>query len=125
MLYRMYEGTTERVTRLTIYTDSYLVRGGVRSGLTDLGDLLNGARHDFVLLEAVKFEEFGSHALVEEVPYAQVNLDTVLFAVTEAGSLDGADTLSTVVALHERLERGRVEYAVSTESARARAGTPA
>jgi DNA ligase-1 len=27
------------------------------------------------------------------------------------------DTLSTVAALHERLERGRVEYAVSTEGA--------
>ena len=88
----MFEGTGGRLTRLTIYTDSYLVRGGARSGLSELGDLLNGAAHDFLLLEAVKFEEFGSHALVEEVPYAQLNLDAVLFAVTEARSVDGAES---------------------------------
>jgi hypothetical protein len=92
MLYGMFEGTTEHVMRLTIYTDSYVVRGGLRGGPSQLGDALNGARHEFLLLEGVKFEEFGSHALVEDVPYAQVNLDTVLFAVTESGSLDGGDT---------------------------------
>jgi hypothetical protein len=91
----MFEGTRERVTRLAIYTDSYLVRGDVRSGFGDLGDVLNGAQHDFLLLEAVKFEEFGSHALVEEVLYAQVNLDAVLFAVTETGSLEGTQTPGT------------------------------
>jgi hypothetical protein len=32
----------------------------------------------------VKFEEFGSHALVEDVPYAQINLATVLFGVADA-----------------------------------------
>jgi DNA ligase-1 len=36
-----------------------------------------------------------------------------------------ADTLSTVAALHERLEGGRVQYAVSTEGADVKATAPA
>ena len=85
MLPAMYEGMAQRqLTPVTLYTDSYLVRGTVRTRLRRLSDILNETETDFLVLENVKFEEFGSHALVEDVPYAQINLATVLFGVAEA-----------------------------------------
>lgn len=71
----------ETPTEITLYTDSHLVRGHIRSRLRRLTDILNETEVTFVVLENVRFEEFGSRALIEQAPYAQINLDTVLFAV--------------------------------------------
>jgi hypothetical protein len=68
-------------TALTLYTDSHLVRGTMRTRLRRLSDILNESEMPFVVLDDVRFEEFGSRALIETAPYAQINLDTVLFAV--------------------------------------------
>ena len=85
ILCAMFEGIPQQqVTPVTLYTDSYLVRGTLHARLRRLSDILNEAESDFLVLESVKFEEFGSHALVEDVPYAQINLATVLFGVADA-----------------------------------------
>jgi hypothetical protein len=73
---------TESATDITLYTDSHLVRGRVRSRLRRLSDILNETEVNYVVVEEVRFEEFGSRALIEHAPYAQINLETVLFAVS-------------------------------------------
>jgi hypothetical protein len=71
----------ETPTDIILYTDSHLVRGRIRSRHRRLSDILNESEVTFVVVEDVRFEEFGSRALIEQTPYAQINLDTVLFAV--------------------------------------------
>jgi hypothetical protein len=71
----------ETPTDITLYTDSHVVRGRIRSRLRRLSDILNETEVTFIVVEDVRFEEFGSRALIEQTPYAQINLDTVLFAV--------------------------------------------
>jgi hypothetical protein len=73
----------EHAAEITLYTDSHVVRGRLRSRLRRLSDVLNETEVSFVVLEDVRFEEFGSRALIEQTPFAQINLDTVLFAVAE------------------------------------------
>src|SRR5918992_5292708 len=81
----MYEGVApQHVTPVTLYTDSHVVRGSLLTRARRLSDVLNSAETDFLVLENVKFEEFGSHALVDDAPYAQINLATVLFGVGES-----------------------------------------
>ena len=67
---------------LVLYTDSHIVRGSLPTRFRRLSDLLNAPGEPFVVLEEVTFEEFGSRALIERAPFAQVNLSTVLFATS-------------------------------------------
>jgi hypothetical protein len=85
----------ETPTEITLYTDSHLVRGNIRSRLRRLSDILNETEVTFVVLESVRFEEFGSRALIEQAPYAQINLDTVLFAVASE-SMEAVPEMRTV-----------------------------
>lgn len=73
----------ERPTELTLYTDAYVVRGTVRTRQHRVSDILERADESFLILEEVVLEEFGSRGDVIRAPYAQVNLATVLFAVSD------------------------------------------
>ncbi|CAN5574435.1 hypothetical protein BH20CHL6_BH20CHL6_08390 [soil metagenome] len=84
--YEGFEGFTalpaESLAELTLYTDSHVVRGQLRTRKRRLSDVLNETDSTFLVLENVSFEEFGTHALIERAPYAQINLAAVLFAVS-------------------------------------------
>jgi hypothetical protein len=69
---------------VTFYTDSFVLRGTLVSRHRRLSDALNEAEEGYVVVEQVTFEEFGSRAIADRAPYAQLNLATVLFAVAEA-----------------------------------------
>lgn len=66
-----------------LYTDAYVVRGWTSTFQRRLSDLLNAADPDFLVLEEVALEEFRTGDVIRRAPYAQINLNTVLFAVSE------------------------------------------
>jgi hypothetical protein len=76
-------GGEEQAVALTLYTDAYVVRGTHRTRQRRLTDVLNQAEHDFLVISDATFDEFGSRAQTVQSEFAQVNLATVLFAVTD------------------------------------------
>ena len=73
----------EQPSRLTLYTDALIIRGLVRTRHHRITDILNGADDRFIVLEDVTTDEYGSHAQAIRSDYAQVNLDSVLFAISD------------------------------------------
>lgn len=73
----------EAISRLTLFTDSHVVRGTLRTRQRRLTDVLNAMDAAFLVLDDVILEDFGARATVERSDFAQVNLATILFAVTE------------------------------------------
>jgi len=73
----------EQPSRLTLYTDALIIRGLIRTRQHRITDILNSADEPYLVLEEVTTEEFGSRASAERADYAQVNLDAVLFAVSD------------------------------------------
>jgi len=71
------------IERVTLFTDSLLVRGQIRTRQRRLSDVLNASETSFLVLEDVTFEEFGSRAIADRSSYAQINLATVLFGVAD------------------------------------------
>ncbi len=70
-------------TELTLYTDSYIVRGTVETRERRVTDILNHAEHDFLVLRQTTLDEYGSRAMSIQSEYSQVNLASVLFAVAQ------------------------------------------
>jgi hypothetical protein len=68
---------------LTLYTDSFVIRGTIRSRQTRISDILNHADEEFLVLSDTVIDEYGSRALASRSEYAQVNLAAVLFAVAD------------------------------------------
>ena len=66
---------------LTLYTDSLIVHGSVRTRQHRVTDILNLAEDPFLILEDVTVDEYGGRGQPIRAAYAQINLDTVLFAV--------------------------------------------
>jgi hypothetical protein len=66
---------------VTLCTSSSIVTGTVRTRRRRISDLLNEEDQDFLVLSDVTVEELGSHGQPTRARHAQVNLDTVLFAV--------------------------------------------
>jgi hypothetical protein len=75
--------TAPQQVRLTLYTDSFIVRGTAETRERRVSDILNHAPHEFIVLRTVTFDEYGSRELAVTSPFAQVNLGTVLFAVAD------------------------------------------
>jgi hypothetical protein len=73
----------ESPTRLTLYTDSLIVHGTIRTRQRRVSDVLNAADDPFIVLEDVTSDEYGSRATAVRSDYAQINLDAVLFAVSD------------------------------------------
>jgi hypothetical protein len=68
---------------ITLVTDAYVVRGTIQTRHRRITDMLNTAEHDFLVLEAATFDEFGSTGVVMQTDFAQVNLGAVLFGVAD------------------------------------------
>jgi hypothetical protein len=80
----MFQGlAAESPVSVTLYTDSYVVRGTLATRQRRLTDILNLAEHGFIVLTAVTLDEFGSRTSAIESEYAQVNLGAVLFGVSD------------------------------------------
>lgn len=68
-------------SELTLYTDSLIARGSIRTRQHRVTDILNLAEDPFLILEDVTVDEYGGRGQPIRAAYAQINLDTVLFAV--------------------------------------------
>jgi hypothetical protein len=79
----MFEVVPEERRLLTLYTDAYVIKGSVATRQHRLTDVLNNADLGFLVLEDVIIDEFGSRAEVQRAEFAQVNLDAILFAVSD------------------------------------------
>jgi len=73
----------EPSVEITLYTDAYLIRGSVRSRLPRVTDILNRSDEPFIVVEQVTVEEIGARGDVLKAEYAQVNLASVLFAISD------------------------------------------
>ena len=71
-----------RTVPMTLYTEQFVVRGTVQTRQHRVTDILNDADQRFLILEEVSMEELGSRELPTRADYAQVNLASILFAVS-------------------------------------------
>ena len=78
----MFDTTTLRALPLTLYTEQYIIRGQVQTRQHRVSDILNNAENPFLVMEDVTLEEHGSVEPPMRAEFAQVNLGSVLFAVT-------------------------------------------
>jgi hypothetical protein len=74
-------GGTPQQVRLTLYTDSFVVRGSLSTRQRRVTDMLNLAEDRFLVLSDVTTDEFGTRGESIRAEFAQVNLTSVLFAV--------------------------------------------
>ena len=68
---------------LTLVTESHIVRGTIHSRLRRLSDVLNQAEYDFLVVRNASLEELGEGGVAARAKYAQVNLNSLLFAVAD------------------------------------------
>jgi hypothetical protein len=73
----------EKVVQLTLYTDSYVVRGTIRTRQHRITDILNRSDEPFLVVEEAVIEEYGVRGETIRADFAQVNLGAVLFAVSD------------------------------------------
>ena len=66
---------------LTLYTDTHVVRGTIETRQRRISDILNAAESEFVVISDATFDDFGTTSTPMQAEYAQINLDSVLFAV--------------------------------------------
>ena len=66
---------------LTLYTDALITHGKVRTRQHRVTDILNLTDAAFLILEDVTVEEYGERGTPIRADFAQINLDSVLFAV--------------------------------------------
>jgi hypothetical protein len=76
-------GAEPTLLPLTLYTDSFVIKGEIRSRQQRITDILNHADEEFLVLSDAVIDEYGSRAVATRSEYAQVNLDAVLFAVAD------------------------------------------
>jgi hypothetical protein len=76
---------------LTLYTDSFIIKGQLRSRQRRITDILNQADDDFLVLSDAVVDEYGSRSVTSRSEFAQVNLDAVLFAVSDTSVEPRAD----------------------------------
>ena len=68
---------------LTLYTDSFVIKGSLDTRQRRVTDMLNLAEDPFIVLADVTFDEFGTSGRQVRAAYAQVNLGSILFAVAD------------------------------------------
>jgi hypothetical protein len=85
MLPRMFEsmllGGEAKLVSLTLYTDSFVIKGSIRTRQSRITDILNQADEEFLVLSDTVVDEYGARGMPLRTEYAQVNLGAVLFAV--------------------------------------------
>ncbi len=70
-------------TQLTLYTDALVARGTIRTRQHRVSDILNLSETPFLILEDVTVTDLDGHSNELQADVAQINLDTVLFAVVD------------------------------------------
>jgi hypothetical protein len=68
---------------LALYTDSLIIRGWVTTRQQRVTDILNLSEQPFLILEDLTVEEVGDRGQPIRADIAQVNLDSILFAVAD------------------------------------------
>lgn len=68
---------------LTLFTDAFVIQGTTQTRQRRVTDVLNRAEDPFLVLSDVVFDEYGSRGQPIRAEYAQVNLASVLFVVTD------------------------------------------
>ena len=68
---------------LTLYTDSFVIKGSLDTRQRRITDMLNLAEDPFIVLADVTFDEFGTVGRTVRADFAQVNLGSILFAVAD------------------------------------------
>jgi hypothetical protein len=76
-------GSEPASVSLTLYTDSFIIKGLLRSRQSRITDILNDADEEFLVLSDAVVDEYGSRSAASRSEYAQVNLGAVLFAVSD------------------------------------------
>jgi hypothetical protein len=75
----------QRRLQVALYTDAHVIRGTIETRMRRLSDVLNEPDHDFVVVSDAVMEEFGAKGQpVTRADFAQVNLKSLLFAVTDS-----------------------------------------
>jgi hypothetical protein len=87
-------GGAPQPVALTLYTDAFVIRGLLATRQRRITDMLNLADDRFLVLSEVQSDEFGSRGEKIRAEFAQVNLQSVLFAVADA-PVDPAPELRT------------------------------
>ena len=87
-------GLPPQPVRLTLYTDSFVIRGSLMTRQRRVTDMLNMADERFLVLADVATDEFGTRGESIRAEFAQVNLASVLFAVVNE-SVEPAPELRT------------------------------
>lgn len=87
-------GLEEQPSTVVLYTDAHVIRGTLRTRQRRLSDVLNQRDEPYLVIEDVTMDEFGSREAPIRADYAQVNLDSVLFAVADS-SVEAAPELRT------------------------------
>jgi hypothetical protein len=76
-------GSEPASVSLTLYTDSFIIKGQLRSRQSRITDILNDADEEFLVLSDTVVDEYGSRSAASRSEFAQVNLGAVLFAVSD------------------------------------------
>jgi hypothetical protein len=87
-------GGAPHSTKLTLYTDAFVISGTLETRQRRLTDLLNQDDVETLVLTDVTFDEFGPAGQTIKAPFAQVNLTSVLFVVTQE-TVEAAPELRT------------------------------
>lgn len=74
-------GSELQAVDLTLYTDTYVIRGELTTRYRRLSDLLNLNEDEFLVLSNATMDPLRGKTASYSAPYAQVNLAAVLFAV--------------------------------------------
>lgn len=91
----MYQDIAPRSLDLTLYTDSFIIRGTILTRYRRVTDVLSDPEHHFIVLSEATLDEYGSRELATRTQYAQVNLATVLFAISSL-PVDSVPELRTI-----------------------------
>ena len=73
----------QRPVPITLYTDAFMVKGTLETRHRRLTDALNEATDGFLILSDARFDAFRSASNLITADYAQVNLASVLFVVSD------------------------------------------
>ncbi len=80
---------------LTLYTDSFIIRGAIMTRYKRITDVLNDPEQHFVVMTNATVDEYGSREAAVHTEFAQVNLATVLFAISNL-AVDPTPELRTI-----------------------------
>jgi hypothetical protein len=72
-----------RLVPLTLYTDAFTIRGRLETRHRRISDALNEAADGFLVLSDVDFDEYRSASSPIHADFAQINLGSVLFVVSD------------------------------------------